>query len=117
MSVRLKALDQSFVLPPSALAVQLSTCRAGLPHLQASEPIRRQLQGSEPIWRQLQGSEPIRSEDRLQVFRDLRGRGFYLTSGGKFGADFLVYPGLDPVFYSELPCTGLKGSGLMPGRP
>ena len=30
---------------------------------------------------------------RYQVFRDLRGRGFYLTSAGKFGGDFLVYPG------------------------
>ncbi|XP_057695369.1 tRNA-splicing endonuclease subunit Sen34 [Corythoichthys intestinalis] len=33
---------------------------------------------------------------RYRVFADLRGRGFYLTSAGKFGGDFLVYPG-DPL--------------------
>ncbi|XP_055081813.1 tRNA-splicing endonuclease subunit Sen34 [Periophthalmus magnuspinnatus] len=78
----LAALD-SFVFPRSALAVQISTCREGLP----LPPIRSQHRGSEPIGEQLHG------EGRVQVFRDLRRRGFCLTSGGKFGADFLVYPG------------------------
>ncbi|XP_023133572.2 tRNA-splicing endonuclease subunit Sen34 [Amphiprion ocellaris] len=86
---RLEALDHSFSFPQSAMAVQLSTARAGLSycpearaHLQASWPIREQ-------------NNP-RSDARYQVFRDLRGRGFYLTSAGKFGGDFLVYPG-DPL--------------------
>ncbi|XP_068172820.1 tRNA-splicing endonuclease subunit Sen34 [Antennarius striatus] len=89
---RLEALDCSFTFPPSALAVQISTCRAGLSYcpearafLQASRPIRGQ------------GSRQ-RDACRYQVFRDLRGRGFYLTSAGKFGGDFLVYPG-DPLRY------------------
>lgn len=83
---RLEALDQSFVFPQSGLAVQLSTARAGLSYcpearafLQADWPTRRQ--------------NSQRSDTRYQVFRDLRGRGFYLTSAGKFGGDFLVYPG------------------------
>ncbi len=30
---------------------------------------------------------------RSRVFRDLWDKGYYLTSGGKFGGDYLVYPG------------------------
>ncbi|KAG5836983.1 hypothetical protein ANANG_G00234430 [Anguilla anguilla] len=37
-----------------------------------------------------------RSETRFRVFRDLSRQGFYLTSAGKFGGDYLVYPG-DPL--------------------
>ncbi|XP_028428827.1 tRNA-splicing endonuclease subunit Sen34 isoform X2 [Perca flavescens] len=82
---RLAALESSFTFPRSAMAVQLSTARAGLSYcadtrdfLRADRPIRAQ-------------DEPRRAT-RYQVFRDLRGRGFYLTSAGKFGGDFLVYP-------------------------
>ncbi|CAG5124844.1 unnamed protein product [Candidula unifasciata] len=35
---------------------------------------------------------------RYHVFKDLWGKGFFLTSGVKFGGDFLVYPG-DPARY------------------
>lgn len=87
---RLEALDRSFTFPGSALAVQLSTARAGLAYcpeardfLRADRPIRGQ-------------HELSCDASRYQVFRDLRGRGFYLTSAGKFGGDFLVYPG-DPL--------------------
>uniref|UniRef100_A0A3B5A7U9 tRNA-splicing endonuclease subunit Sen34 n=1 Tax=Stegastes partitus TaxID=144197 RepID=A0A3B5A7U9_9TELE len=86
---RLEALDHGFTFPRSAMAVQLSTARAGLSYcpeartlLQADWPIREQ-------------GGPC-SDTKYQVFRDLRGRGFYLTSAGKFGGDFLVYPG-DPL--------------------
>ncbi|XP_014894576.1 tRNA-splicing endonuclease subunit Sen34 isoform X1 [Poecilia latipinna] len=86
---RLLDLEQNFSFPRSALAVQLSTARAGLSHcpearafLEADWPIRAQ--------------HCPRREARFQVFRDLRGRGFFLTSAGKFGGDFLVYPG-DPL--------------------
>ena len=34
-------------------------------------------------------------ERRFRVYRDLWGRGLHLTAGGKFGGDFLVYPGED----------------------
>ncbi|XP_039573624.1 tRNA-splicing endonuclease subunit Sen34 [Passer montanus] len=33
------------------------------------------------------------AERRFRVFRALWGRGLHLTRGGKFGGDFLVYPG------------------------
>ena len=40
-----------------------------------------------------------RSEmDRYAVFRDLWEKGYYMTSGAKFGGDFLAYPG-DPHRY------------------
>ncbi|XP_035698913.1 tRNA-splicing endonuclease subunit Sen34-like [Branchiostoma floridae] len=35
---------------------------------------------------------------RCNVFQDLWEKGYFLTSGGKFGGDFLVYPG-DPFRY------------------
>ncbi|CAH1243748.1 TSEN34 [Branchiostoma lanceolatum] len=35
---------------------------------------------------------------RCRVFQDLWEKGYFLTSGGKFGGDFLVYPG-DPFRY------------------
>ena len=68
------------------MAVQLSTSRAGLSYCPEA-------------WAFLRAERPIRAQDephrdaRYQVFRDLRGRGFFLTSAGKFGGDFLVYPG------------------------
>lgn len=87
VQVRLEALDRGFAFPRSALAVQLSTARAGLTHCPESRAF-------------LQADWPIRvrrgCQDRYQVFSDLRGRGFFLTSAGKFGGDFLVYPG-DPL--------------------
>lgn len=86
---RLEALDHSFTFPRSALAVQLSTARAGLSYCPEA---RAFLQADWPI----RGRDSLRRDARYQVFRDLRGRGFYLTSAGKFGGDFLVYPG-DPL--------------------
>lgn len=86
---RLEALDQSFSFPRSALAVQLSTARVGLTYC---PEIRAFLQANWPI----RAQDELRCEVRYQVFRDLRGRGFYLTSAGKFGGDFLVYPGQFP---------------------
>ncbi|XP_038153696.1 tRNA-splicing endonuclease subunit Sen34 [Cyprinodon tularosa] len=86
---RLLALEQNFTFPRSALAVQLSTARAGLSHCHES---RAFLKADWPI----REPDSPRREARYQVFRDLRGRGFYLTPAGKFGGDFLVYPG-DPV--------------------
>ncbi|XP_074484744.1 tRNA-splicing endonuclease subunit Sen34-like [Sebastes fasciatus] len=84
---RLEALDRSFTFPRSALAVQLSTARAGLSYCPEARAF-------------LRAERPMRGRScdgaRYQVFRDLRGRGFYLTSAGKFGGDFLVYPG-DPL--------------------
>uniref|UniRef100_A0AAV2J5U4 tRNA-splicing endonuclease subunit SEN34 n=1 Tax=Knipowitschia caucasica TaxID=637954 RepID=A0AAV2J5U4_KNICA len=85
LDASLAALD-SFVFPRSALSVQISTCRQGLP----VQPIRGQQKPLEAM-----GVIPC-GEGRVQVFSDLRRRGFCLTSGGKFGADFLVYPG-DPL--------------------
>lgn len=82
---RLHAAEQNFLFPPSALAVQLSTARAGLTHCAES---RAFLQAHWPV-----REHDSRSSTRYQVFRDLRRRGFYLTSAGKFGGDFLVYPG------------------------
>ncbi|XP_071389023.1 tRNA-splicing endonuclease subunit Sen34 isoform X2 [Centroberyx affinis] len=88
-AARLEALDRSFAFPRSAMAVQLSTARAGLTHCPEGRDF---LRAGPPAARP---PDP-RSDTRYRVFRDLRGRGFYLTSAGKFGGDFLVYPG-DPL--------------------
>uniref|UniRef100_A0A1A8LPH7 tRNA-splicing endonuclease subunit Sen34 n=3 Tax=Nothobranchius TaxID=28779 RepID=A0A1A8LPH7_9TELE len=86
---RLLDLDQNFTFPRSALAVQLSTTRAGLNYCPEA---RAFLQLDWPI--RDQGNAQF--DTRYLVFRDLWGRGFFLTSAGKFGGDFLVYPG-DPL--------------------
>ncbi|KAK5904117.1 hypothetical protein CesoFtcFv8_005713 [Champsocephalus esox] len=86
---RLEALHRSFTFPRGAMAVQLSTARAGLHHCHED---RAFLRAQQPITAQ----HDSKAAARYQVFRDLRGRGFYLTSAGKFGGDFLVYPG-DPL--------------------
>ncbi|XP_051726930.1 tRNA-splicing endonuclease subunit Sen34 [Ctenopharyngodon idella] len=84
---RLNALDQAFRFPLSAMAVQLCTARAGFSHC----PEERSFLSTD--W-------PVPRDERLNtrfcVYRDLRNKGFYLTSAGKFGGDFLVYPG-DPL--------------------
>uniref|UniRef100_A0A8C1QYN2 tRNA-splicing endonuclease subunit Sen34 n=1 Tax=Cyprinus carpio TaxID=7962 RepID=A0A8C1QYN2_CYPCA len=84
---RLNALDQAFHFPGSAMAVQLCTARAGFSHY----PEERSFHSTD--W-------PMPRDERLNtrfcVYRDLRNKGFYLTSAGKFGGDFLVYPG-DPL--------------------
>lgn len=43
---------------------------------------------------------------RYWVFRDLLSKGYRLTGGSKFGADFLVYPG-DPTLYHAQFCVRL----------
>ncbi|ROJ25337.1 tRNA-splicing endonuclease subunit Sen34 [Anabarilius grahami] len=84
---RLNALDQAFCFPLSAMAVQLCTARAGFSHC----PEERSFLSTD--W-------PVPRDERLNtrfcVYRDLRNKGFFLTSAGKFGGDFLVYPG-DPL--------------------
>lgn len=87
---RLEALDHGFSFPRTAMAVQLCTARAGLSHC---PEVRSFLAADWLIPRD------ERSETRFRVFRDLRRQGFYLTSAGKFGGDYLVYPGelLTPI--------------------
>ncbi|XP_028320430.1 tRNA-splicing endonuclease subunit Sen34 [Gouania willdenowi] len=87
---RLQDLECSFTFPLSALAVQISTARAGLSHCPEA---RSFLHPDPPITEQ---QDDTRRHARYQVFKDLRGQGFFLTSAGKFGGDFLVYPG-DPL--------------------
>lgn len=38
---------------------------------------------------------------RLAVFVDLHARGYRLTGGSKFGADFLLYPGDPTLFHAQ----------------
>lgn len=84
---RLNALDQAFSFPRSAMAIQLCTAHAGFSHC----PEERSL---------LSTNWPMPRDERLEirfhVYRDLSSKGYYLTSAGKFGGDFLVYPG-DPL--------------------
>lgn len=84
---RLEALDQSFRFPWSAMAVQLCTARSGFSHC----PEERSFHSTDcPM------STDEHLNTRFSVYRDLRNKGYYLTSAGKFGGDFLVYPG-DPL--------------------
>ncbi|XP_076174483.1 tRNA splicing endonuclease subunit 34 [Ptiloglossa arizonensis] len=42
-----------------------------------------------------------REQLRYKTYKDLWERGYYVTSGGKFGGDFLVYPGDPIMFHSQ----------------
>ncbi|XP_010901580.1 tRNA-splicing endonuclease subunit Sen34 isoform X3 [Esox lucius] len=101
---RLEALDRSFSFPRTAMSVQLCTARAGLAHC----PQERQFLTAD--WPMPQDE---RCKCRFQVFKDLRRRGFYLTSAGKFGGDYLVYPGesqddeREEVVYTSLQWSGM----------
>ncbi|XP_077422193.1 tRNA-splicing endonuclease subunit Sen34 isoform X2 [Vanacampus margaritifer] len=89
---RLEDLERHFSFPHSAMAVQLSTARARpAPPLSACGAVRTPA-----------------ARARHRVFADLRGRGFYLTSAGKFGGDFLAYPG-DPLrFHAHFICVCVR---------
>ncbi|XP_071657194.1 tRNA-splicing endonuclease subunit Sen34 [Patagioenas fasciata] len=61
---------------------------------------------------------------RCRVFRALWGRGLHVTGGGKFGGDFLVYPGPPDRFHAvgvacvsapwaELPALGLAAAARL----
>ncbi|XP_062409173.1 tRNA-splicing endonuclease subunit Sen34 isoform X2 [Sardina pilchardus] len=84
---RLEALERDFSLPVSAMTIQMCTARAGLSY---HSDERDFLAASWPV------QQDERSQTRFVVYRDLRRRGFCLTSAGKFGGDYLVYPG-DPL--------------------
>lgn len=81
---RLQTLEKTFSFPRSAMAVQLCTARAGFSQCPEEHAF---LAADWPMPRD------ERSETRFRVYRDLRRKGFYLTPAGKFGGDYLVYPG------------------------
>ncbi|CEF98619.1 tRNA intron endonuclease, catalytic domain-like [Ostreococcus tauri] len=41
------------------------------------------------------------ARERIAAFRDLHDAGFYMTSGAKFGSDYLAYPGDPMVFHAH----------------
>ncbi|XP_006868180.1 PREDICTED: tRNA-splicing endonuclease subunit Sen34 [Chrysochloris asiatica] len=75
-------------LPRSALLVQLATAR---PRPIKARPLDWRVQSKD--WPH--AGRPAH-ELRYGVYRDLWERGFFLSAAGKFGGDFLVYPG-DPL--------------------
>ncbi|XP_033883855.3 tRNA-splicing endonuclease subunit Sen34-like [Acipenser ruthenus] len=84
---RLSSLKSSFSFPRSAMMVQLCTARARLGYA----PVERD-------WLAADWTLPRdnKQEVRYRVYQDLRQQGYYITSAGKFGGDYLIYPG-DPL--------------------
>ncbi|XP_069493418.1 tRNA-splicing endonuclease subunit Sen34 isoform X2 [Ambystoma mexicanum] len=84
----LENLEKTFNFPRQAMMVQLPTARW---------PLDQEL---EVDWHQPSQNWPYAGqkghEVRYLVFKDLWEMGYFLTSGSKFGGDFLVYPG-DPM--------------------
>uniref|UniRef100_A0A8D2DTI8 tRNA-splicing endonuclease subunit Sen34 n=1 Tax=Sciurus vulgaris TaxID=55149 RepID=A0A8D2DTI8_SCIVU len=76
------------LLPRSALLVQLATAR---PRPVKAKPLDWRVQSKD--WPH--AGRPAH-ELRYRIYRDLWERGFFLSAAGKFGGDFLVYPG-DPL--------------------
>uniref|UniRef100_K9IJ42 tRNA-splicing endonuclease subunit Sen34 n=1 Tax=Desmodus rotundus TaxID=9430 RepID=K9IJ42_DESRO len=75
-------------LPRSAMLVQLATAR---PRPIKARPLDWRVQSKD--WPH--AGRPAH-ELRYSIYRDLWERGFFLSAAGKFGGDFLVYPG-DPL--------------------
>ncbi|XDC82595.1 hypothetical protein R6Z07F_013768 [Ovis aries] len=75
-------------LPKSALLIQLATAR---PRPIKARPLDWRVQSRD--WPH--AGRPAH-ELRYSIYRDLWERGFFLSAAGKFGGDFLVYPG-DPL--------------------
>ncbi|XP_037676371.1 tRNA-splicing endonuclease subunit Sen34 [Choloepus didactylus] len=75
-------------LPRSALLVQLATAR---PRPVKARPLDWRVQSKD--WPH--AGRPAH-ELRYSIYRDLWEKGFFLSAAGKFGGDFLVYPG-DPL--------------------
>ncbi|XP_040834036.1 tRNA-splicing endonuclease subunit Sen34 isoform X1 [Ochotona curzoniae] len=80
--------DEVAPLPRSALLVQLTTAR---PRPVKARPLDWRVQSKD--WPH--AGRPAH-ELRYSIYRDLWERGFFLSAAGKFGGDFLVYPG-DPL--------------------
>ncbi|KAM3921095.1 tRNA-splicing endonuclease subunit Sen34 isoform 2-T2 [Leptodactylus fuscus] len=80
-------LEQTFSYPKEAMMVQIPTARLRPDNV---EEVDIQESSEWPYPGQKN------HEARYRVFRDLWQKGYYITSGGKFGGDFLVYPG-DPM--------------------
>lgn len=72
-------------LPRSALLIQLATAR---PRPVKAKPLDWRVQSKD--WPH--AGRPAH-ELRYSIYRDLWERGFFLSAAGKFGGDFLVYPG------------------------
>uniref|UniRef100_A0A8C2UJ53 tRNA-splicing endonuclease subunit Sen34 n=1 Tax=Chinchilla lanigera TaxID=34839 RepID=A0A8C2UJ53_CHILA len=79
------ASDAGALLPRSALLVQLATAR---PRPVKARPLDWRVQSKD--WPH--AGRPAH-ELRYSIYRDLWERGFFLSAAGKFGGDFLVYPG------------------------
>ncbi|XP_006760263.1 PREDICTED: tRNA-splicing endonuclease subunit Sen34, partial [Myotis davidii] len=80
--------EEAAPLPRSALLVQLATAR---PRPIKARPLDWRVQSQD--WPH--AGRPAH-ELRYSIYRDLWERGFFLSAAGKFGGDFLVYPG-DPL--------------------
>lgn len=80
--------DGAGPLPRSALLVQLATAR---PRPVKAKPLDWRVQSKD--WPH--AGRPAH-ELRYRIYKDLWERGFFLSAAGKFGGDFLVYPG-DPL--------------------
>lgn len=81
-------LEQTFHFPKEAMMVQIPTAQLRLGNEKLVD-----IQEVSSEW-PYPGQK--NHEARYKVFRDLWQKGYYLTSGGKFGGDFLIYPG-DPM--------------------
>ncbi|XP_075045946.1 tRNA-splicing endonuclease subunit Sen34 [Mixophyes fleayi] len=81
-------LEKTFHFPEEAMMVQIPTARTPLGNVE--EVDLHQVSSDWPY------TGHKNHEMRFKVFRDLWQKGYFLTSGSKFGGDFLVYPA-DPM--------------------
>lgn len=59
------------------------------------------------------GVSPERVHSRCAVFADLHDKGYYLSCGAKFGADFLAYAGDPQLFHAALAVVVVEANELI----
>lgn len=109
------ASDRVVPLPRSALLVQLATSR---PRPVKARPLDWRVQSKD--WPH--AGQPVH-ELRYSIYRDLWERGFFLSAAGKFGGDFLVYPGelglgaaVAVLSFTLLMCSGTQPFFPLPSK-
>jgi hypothetical protein len=94
--------------------IRIHTGRAPYEKLETKSPVSTMVDGErfkkDSFW-----MEVMRS-DRFLIFRDLWRRGFYLTTGHKFGADFLAYAHDPCLFHAGLCVTVMSKDDLFRPR-
>ena len=102
-----KALAKGSVFDVPTTPLEASLQQQAPPNVEEEEENDEKATAPPPMHTQpIEWTYPSTEEERHRclIFKDLHQRGFRITGGSKFGADFLLYPG-DPTLYHAQLCV------------